>query len=61
MPERYLHAAKEQVRHLWETQRGAVQAPPLAGDETFTTSAGFSFSVPRRVIELLSDDFVPAI
>jgi hypothetical protein len=61
MPERYIHAAKEQVRHLWETQRGAVQAPPLAGEEVFTTAAGFSFSVPRRVIELLADDMVPAI
>jgi hypothetical protein len=61
MPERYIHAAKEQVRHLWETQRGAVQAPPLAGEEVFTTSAGFSFSVPRRVLELIADDAVPAI
>ena len=62
MPERFIHAAKEQVRHLWETQRGAPQAPPLAGEDTsFTTAAGFSFSVPRRVIELLQDDIVPAI
>ena len=61
MPERYLHAAKEQLRHLWETQRGATQAPPLAGEETFVTSAGWTFSVPRRVLELLGDDMVPAI
>jgi hypothetical protein len=61
LAERHLHAAKEQLRHLWETQRGAVQAPPLAGDETFTTSWGFAFSVPRRVAELLAADEVPSI
>lgn len=61
IPERYLHAAKEQLRHLWETQRGSQQAPPLAGEETFTTSAGWAFSVPRRVLELLEDGMVPAV
>ena len=60
IPERFLQAAKEQLRHLWETQRGSAQAPPLAGEEQFTASMGMSFTVPRRVIELLADDIVPA-
>jgi hypothetical protein len=59
--ERHLHAAKELLRHLWETQRGAQQAPPLAGEEIFTSTTGWTFSVPRRVTELLSDDAVPSI
>lgn len=58
--ERFIHAAKEQLRHLWETQRGA-QPPSLApGEESFATSAGWAFSVPRRVLELLEDDMVPS-
>ncbi len=61
IPERLLHAAKEQLRHLWETQRGAQQAPPLSGEEIFTSTTGWTFSVPRRVTELLADDAVPAI
>lgn len=61
IPERFQHAAKEQVRHLWETQRGSAQAPPLAGEETFSTAAGWSFSVPRRVLELIGDDMVPSL
>jgi len=59
--ERHLHACKELLRHLWETQRGAQQAPPLAGEEIFTSTTGWTFSVPRRVTELLSDDAVPSI
>ena len=30
VPERYIHAAKELLRHLWDTQRGQLQAPALA-------------------------------
>jgi hypothetical protein len=59
IPERLLHAQKEQLRHLWETQRGADPPQLLGGEETFTTSAGFTFSVPRRVTELLGGDMVP--
>jgi len=60
---RYQHAAKEQLRHLWETQRGSLEAGPLSAGagETFTTSAGWAFSVPHRVLELLADDMTPAI
>src|SRR6266487_4104714 len=61
IPERFLQACKEQIRHLWDTQRGAAAPSVLAGEEVFTTSAGFTFSVPRRVVELLQADMVPAI
>lgn len=45
------HATLETVRHLWETQRGAGRGrPPLNGDDY---TAGMSFSLPRRVMELL--------
>lgn len=56
LPERLEHAAKEQLRHLWETQRGAQPPALVAGEESFTTSAGWSFSVPRRVLEMLEPD-----
>jgi hypothetical protein len=61
VPERILHAAKELLRHLWETQRGQLAAPILGGGETFTTSTGQAFSIPYRVLELLADDVTPAI
>lgn len=61
IPERILHAAKELLRHLWDTQRGQLAAPVLGGGETYTTQAGWSFSIPRRVLELLSDDMSPAV
>jgi hypothetical protein len=58
--ERHIHAAKEQLRHLWETQRGGQPPALLEGEQEFTTSAGFTFSVPRRVLELLEEDMVPS-
>lgn len=62
IPERILHASKELLRHLWETQRGQLQGGALTpGGETFTTSAGWAFSIPNRVLELLTDDMTPAI
>jgi len=61
VPERFIHAAKELLRHLWETQRGQLAAPILGGGDTYTTSAGWSFSIPNRVLELLADDMTPAI
>lgn len=64
IPERYLHAGKEQLRHLWETQRGSTPLlAPLGagGGEEFVTSSGWAFSVPNRVVELLQDEAVPAI
>lgn len=60
IPERFIHAAKEQVKHLWETQRGAAPLlAPVGGEETFTSSAGLTFSIPNRVLELL--DIQPSI
>ncbi len=61
IPERFLQACKEQIRHLWDTQRGAAAPSVLSGEEVFTTSAGMTFSVPRRVIELLQADMVPSL
>jgi hypothetical protein len=64
IPEKYLHAAKEQLRHLWETQRGSTPllAPLGAGGaEEFVSSSGWAFSIPNRVVELLSDEATPAI
>lgn len=63
VPEKYLHAAKELLRHLWETQRGQLQSAPLAASEgeTFVTSGGWAFSIPNRVLELLGDHMTPAI
>jgi hypothetical protein len=59
--ERHIHAAKEQLRHLWETQRGQLQGGALAEGEQFTTSTGLTFSIPNRVLEMLADDMTPAI
>jgi hypothetical protein len=61
IPERFLQACKEQLRHLWETQRGPSPSPPLPGEELFTSSAGWSFSVPQRVIELLAGDVITPV
>jgi hypothetical protein len=43
------------IQHLWETQRGGdTRRPDLAGGtETVTVSGGFTFSIPRRAIQLL--------
>jgi len=46
-------AALETVRHLWMTQRGTMGArSALTGDDYGST--GMSFSMPRRVTELLA-------
>lgn len=58
--ERWINAAKEQLRHLWTTQRGSGPPAVLQNEETFTSTLGFSFSIPRRVLELLETDMVPA-
>jgi len=60
LPEPWEQAAKEQLRHLWQTQRGAQAPAVLQGEETFTATTGWSFSVPRRVLELLEEDMVPS-
>jgi len=60
IPEKWIHAAKEQIRHLWETQRGSMPPAVLQGEEVFTATSGWTFSVPRRVLELLEADMVPS-
>jgi len=59
--ERILYAGKEQVRHMWETQRGSMPPALLQGEEEFTTTTGFTFTIPRRVLEALEADIMPAI
>jgi hypothetical protein len=61
IPERFIHAAKVQLAHLWESQRGGTPLlSPLGGEgETFTSTAGLTFSVPYRVLELLAGDMLP--
>jgi len=60
IPGRLQQAALEQIRHLWETQRGGQPPAVLQGEQEFTTTTGWSFSVPRRVLELLEQDMVPS-
>jgi hypothetical protein len=60
IPERWVLAAKEQTRHLWETQRGAMPPAVLQNEEIFTSTTGFTFSIPRRVLELLETDMAPS-
>lgn len=61
VPEKYIHASKELLRHLWETQRGQLEAGPLSAvaGETFTSTAGLTFTVPYRVLEMLAADMTP--
>jgi hypothetical protein len=59
--ERILYAGKEQVRHMWETQRGSMPPALLQGEEEFTATTGFTFTIPRRVLEALEADIMPAI
>jgi hypothetical protein len=59
--ETIIHAAKEQLRHLWETQRGAQPPQLLAGEQEFTTATGWQFTVPRRVLEALAPDMLPVV
>lgn len=52
--EKHLHAFKDLVRHLWETQRGPAPSGVLGGGtEEYVTSFGLAFTYPRRVLESL--------
>lgn len=53
VPPAVRHAAREIVRHLWQTQRGAGGGVPVAAGNTEWTP-GQGFSMPRRAEELLS-------
>jgi uncharacterized phiE125 gp8 family phage protein len=61
MPERALYAGKEQVRHMWETQRGSMPPALLQGEEEYVSPMGFTFTIPRRVLEAIEDLMVPAV
>ncbi len=52
IPANISHAARVILKHLWETQRGAPSRPTMGGDDG-TFDQGFSFSIPRRAVELL--------
>jgi hypothetical protein len=49
VPADILFAIKEQVRHLWETQRGT----PLTPDDTFDTPS-VGYALPNRVLEMIA-------
>lgn len=49
----------EAIRHLWETQRGAMAMGRGAADSEFMP--GMTYSLPRRVIELLDQIKVPGV
>lgn len=51
-------ACRELVRHLWNTQRGPV-APRTMESEGFFP--GLSFTLPRRVVELLDEYVTPGV
>jgi hypothetical protein len=67
VPDRFIHAAREMLRHLWTTQRGQTTDSPLPdfiGDEELNGGGapfGASFSIPNRVLELLSADRIIGI
>jgi hypothetical protein len=51
----------ETIRHLWQTQRGSMSVGGgrgVQGDETYTTP---SYSLPRRVMELLDPISLPGV
>ncbi len=62
IPERFMQACKEQVRHMWDTQRGAAPPSVLQGEEIYSPTGGASaYTVPRRVLELLERDMGPVM
>jgi hypothetical protein len=47
-------ATLEQIRHMWESQRGGGQIRPLVGlDQDFGTQTAPGYLVPHRVMEAL--------
>lgn len=54
IPPRYVRGALIILQHLWETQRGAsgaVRSLATSSDETYDPR--YSYSIPRRALELL--------
>lgn len=60
IPPRVLQAARVLLQHLWRTQRGSGTARPGSGDGG-TDTFGQSFTMPNRVMELLTTVRVPGI
>lgn len=60
IPPRITQAARVLLQHLWRTQRGSGTARPGAGDANSDTYA-MGFSMPNRVLELLSTVRIPGI
>lgn len=55
------HAVKELVRHLWETQRGAVTRPGFTDSEDSAVLAGAFSSLPERVQQLIQPYAIPTV
>jgi hypothetical protein len=53
------HAALVMLKHLWTTQRGSMPLARAGAEDDFLP--GSTYSVPRRVIELLSPYTIPGI
>lgn len=67
VPARHTHAIKEQLWHMWVTQRGQLAdttTPDLLDVADFESRAqpfGLGFLIPARVRELLETDLVPGV
>lgn len=57
LPAPIVHAVKELTRHLWVTQRGSGTRRPGSAPE----EPGVSFTMPRRVLELLAPYVLPGV
>lgn len=53
VPARYKLAAQIIVQHMWETQRPAAAGPFTQGQDDYDPR--YSYSVPRRALELLGE------
>lgn len=53
IPSNFVDAATMIVEHLWQTRRGAKGVPRTGGTDDTVTIPGFSFSIPRKALELL--------
>ena len=49
VPADLLFAVKEQVRHLWQTQRGGIRVPEAGGE-----LVQVGYAMPNRVLELIA-------
>lgn len=55
IPANHRQAALIIIQHLWETQRGSVGGPRVAGAEPFQPGGMSTFTIPRRALELLGE------